>query len=300
MAVILFFAYVFRYKLADVFAGLEEKYYARTGGQNGAEWLNPKSKIDYKKITSPALGGKTKEVVVYLPEAYGTQPHKKFPVLYLLHGFPGNSRQWIINSHLKKYLDEAIKNQALRPVIVVCPDGNGPAVGDSQYVNLPSQKMEDYISKDVVGFIDSNYRTIPDRKSRGIGGNSSGAYGAINIALKNNQVFSLVLSFSGYFGNWDNQLGAVFGNDQTAIDSNSPKNYIGQAALESPTNIFLGKGSLDWGALGKSNEDFAGLLANKHVNYQLVTVSGIHGWPLWEKMLPSALVFLNQNLDFGE
>lgn len=133
--------------------------------------------------------GRSMRFNIVLPLGYdGCE--KRYPVLYMLHGYGGYYMGWIddgIADHVASY-----------DLIVVVPDS-----GNSWYanwkVNEDGEKndWEDYIVKDVVGYVDSHYRTIPRREGRAIGGLSMGGYGAVVIGLRNPEMFCSVASHSG-------------------------------------------------------------------------------------------------------
>lgn len=124
-----------------------------------------------------------------LPADYHTS-NKCYPVLYMLHGYGGYHLGWI---------DDGIADQAAAyDLIVVVPDA-----GNSWYANWAvstdgkKNNWHDYIVKDIVGYVDSHYRTIPKRAGRAIGGLSMGGYGAVTLGLKNPDMFCSVASHSG-------------------------------------------------------------------------------------------------------
>ncbi len=126
---------------------------------------------------------------VYLPKEYRENIDKKYPTLYVLHGWGGNvtntSDETRIDS--KSILDDLIENKEINPMIVVFVDGF-----NSFYVDGPIFKMKSAIIKDLLPFIDSQYRTLKDRENRAISGISMGGYGALNIALSNTNMFTSI------------------------------------------------------------------------------------------------------------
>ncbi len=68
---------------------------------------------------------------IYLPPHYSAEKQIRYPVLYLLHGYPGTDRDWLMNTNLQKRLDQKIMAKAIPPLIVVFPDMNGPLIRDS-------------------------------------------------------------------------------------------------------------------------------------------------------------------------
>lgn len=144
--------------------------------------------VDTVSIYSNSMHKNIKAVVI-LPDSYQTT-NKKFPVVYLLHGYDGWYSNWIIRMpELKNYSDT---NQ----LIIVCPDGEK----SSWYFDSPldtAYRYETHISKEVVGFIDRHYRTRANKKYRAITGLSMGGHGALFIALRHSDNFGAAGSMSG-------------------------------------------------------------------------------------------------------
>ena len=137
-----------------------------------------KSTLLERTIPAPSLKGNLlgdptqQKVYIYLPPGYDTTPTKRFPTLYLLHGFLSSSTVWVTGSYqglnLQTLMDELIKSGKVREMIVVAANGNN-SYGGSFYTNSTvTGNWDDFITHDLVGNIDANYRTIPRPESRGI------------------------------------------------------------------------------------------------------------------------------------
>ena len=144
--------------------------------------------VDTVSIYSNSMHKSIKAVVIK-PDSYQVK-NKRFPVVYLLHGYDGWYSNWIIRvPELKNYADAS-------QIIIVCPDG---AI-NSWYFDSPFDKTyryETHITTEVVGYIDKNYRTIADKKHRAITGLSMGGHGALFLALRHPNVFGAAGSMSG-------------------------------------------------------------------------------------------------------
>jgi S-formylglutathione hydrolase FrmB len=93
-------------------------------------------------------------------------------------------------------MDKLIAAQKVRPMILVMPDGSNK-FGGSFYTNsITTGNWEDFMTRDLVSFIDKKYRTMPNAESRGIVGHSMGGYGAIKLAMKNPNIYSAVYATS--------------------------------------------------------------------------------------------------------
>ncbi|NQU87755.1 MAG: esterase [Mariniphaga sp.] len=158
------------------------------------------------KVNSQALEGNLvddpaeRDVTVYLPPSYSKKSDKHYPVLYMLHGFTDNDSQWFgweehwINLH--EVIDAALAEGNTKEMIVVMPNAYNRFKG-SMYSSSPTiGDWETFITKELVDYIDSNYRTIANVKSRGLAGHSMGGYGTIRLGMKYPDVFSAIYMLS--------------------------------------------------------------------------------------------------------
>ena len=146
------------------------------------------AKVDTVSVFSNAMQ-KLIKCVVIKPYSY-KKKYKKFPVVYLLHGYSGDYSNWIKKvPEIKKYADED-------EMIIVCPDG----AFASWYFDSPVDekiKYETFISEEVPHYIDSAYKTIADRNHRAITGLSMGGHGALFLAWRHAKFFGAAGSMSG-------------------------------------------------------------------------------------------------------
>jgi S-formylglutathione hydrolase FrmB len=127
---------------------------------------------------------------VYLPIGYFDQPQRRYPTIYLLSGGGGNLREWV-QYGVCLDMDRLIRDETIQPMIVVMPSGNDnpmSGLGSYWFNHAPpplgdGKRWGDYIAQDLVRYVDSNYRTLPDRSSRAIGGLSAGGQGALTAAF---------------------------------------------------------------------------------------------------------------------
>ncbi|NQV37074.1 MAG: hypothetical protein HQ509_03600 [Candidatus Marinimicrobia bacterium] len=137
-----------------------------------------------------------KMVDVYLPEGYDSASiTQQYPVVYFLHGGWGNQDDY---SNIIHVLDSLIGEKIIDPVIVVKPDGSMEPYLGSSYVNsVLFGSVEDYITFDLIEYIDTNYNTDPRREKRSIMGHSMGGEGSMRIALKHPKLYAGVASHGG-------------------------------------------------------------------------------------------------------
>jgi len=121
---------------------------------------------------------------IYLPPCYDEKIDKRYPVLYLLHGQTYTADQWIRIGAVTA-LDNLILSGETQPFIIVFPD--------DRYWNLPpGAGFGQRLVEDLVPYIDSTYRTLPDRDHRAIGGLSRGAGWALRLGFTRWDLFSVI------------------------------------------------------------------------------------------------------------
>lgn len=203
-----------------------------------------------------------REVYVYLPPDYDGE--KRFPVVYCLTGFTGRGKMLLNDSaftpNLAQRMDKLISAEKIKPMIIVMPDCF-TYYGGSQYINSTATgNYEDYLTNELVQFIDENFLTIADKNSRAVMGKSSGGYGALICGMRHAETFGLVCSTSGdayfemcYLPDFPKAFRAIKGNPRKLLekfwDENEKKgkhdfdglNIIGMSACYSPneTNFDL-------------------------------------------------------------
>lgn len=150
--------------------------------------------------------GTERRLSVYLPAGYDVSD-KRYPVLYLLHGKGGDENAWIEQGRAAEILDNLIARGEAEPMIVVMPNGNmaldaapgqGPLGLDQPNFYLPNT-MDGVFERhfhEVVDFVDSTFRTVPDKDSRAIAGLSMGGFHSIYISANYPDTFSYVGLFS--------------------------------------------------------------------------------------------------------
>src|SRR5581483_772165 len=163
--------------------------------QNGGKI--EKIKVHGKSLEGNLEGDDTdRDVAVYLPPSYSTARNRRYPVVYLLHGYGRTAYDWYPFIGLPEAMDRDIAARTAREMILVIPDAN-TLYGGSMYSSSPiSGDWETYITHDLVAYIDSHYRTIANRNSRGLGGHSMGGYGVWRLAMKYPDVYSSVYGLS--------------------------------------------------------------------------------------------------------
>ncbi len=169
-------------------------------------------------IDSKILGRKIKYSIT-LPKSYVTDKERRYPVVYMLHGYGDDNNSW--NGNWLHGNDKifALENQGLAEMIYVFPQGF-----TTYYCNFYTGAFNymDMFIQELIPYIDDTYRTIADREHRSITGYSMGGFGAMVLALKHPETFlcsaPLSMSFrtddqymSESQSGWDKQWGDIFG-----------------------------------------------------------------------------------------
>lgn len=264
---------------------------AQTGNSGVVNTIPSTGTIVTDSLVSPSLDGQRRTLLVYLPPSYYTPfgQNKRYPVLYLLHGSPGQAHDWFTGGKANQSADTLIALGKIPELIIVSPDGNGQSGAPSEWANSYNQHqlIEAYVVNDVVKYIDSKYRTIPDAANRAIGGLSMGGFGAANIAVHHPDIFGVVISLGGYYY----AEGGIWGNNVAYMRQNSPADVIPTQKKAWKLIFFLGDGLQDQPYLADTQQ-FAQELDRLHIAYHLDVVKGYHAWTTWQTEMYRALLWL--------
>lgn len=141
-----------------------------------------------------------RDLFVYVPPGY-EESGLNYPSVYCLTGFTGRGKMLLNDSafapNLAARMDKLIRSNVIKPMIAVLPDCF-TSYGGSQYINSTATgRYEDYLTQEVVSFVDGLFRTVRDRDARAVMGKSSGGYGSLIMGMRHSDVFGLVCSTSG-------------------------------------------------------------------------------------------------------
>ena len=135
-------------------------------------------------------------IAIYLPDVYRKQPQRRLPVLYFLHGYSDPTSRHDAGQLFQNLMDQLIARSLAPPMIVVLPNGLNKYKGAFYANSSTTGNWDDYIVRDVVGYVDKNFRTQAAVAHRGIAGHSMGGYGALTLAFRHPDVFSSVYAMS--------------------------------------------------------------------------------------------------------
>ena len=157
--------------------------------------------VEHIKIHSAAMEGNLegeavdRDVIVFLPPSYNTDKHRRYPVVYALHGYFIGAEQWTHEIQVPQTIEGAFAKGA-HEMIVILPDSKTIYNGSMYSSSATTGDFERFIYHDVVAYVDEHYRTIPDRTSRGLVGHSMGGYGSSRIGMKHPDVFGALYIMS--------------------------------------------------------------------------------------------------------
>jgi len=248
----------------------------------------------------PSLG-KTKQLSVLLPDGY--TPHRRYAVLYLLHGYGGGNNDWLARTKIKEYVNGM-------PLIVVMPDaGNSWCVNS---VTEPGERYEDYLANDIPAYIQKLYSIDTTRQA--IAGLSMGGYGALMLGLRHPDRYAFAGSLSGAitfprgmtdttrdvekalfpslrraFGDWPNEARTSY--DLFILYKQTPKNSM--------PYLYMVTGIQDgYHKFLPAHRVFTDLLRAYGAAYEYHETPGGHSWQFWDREIQYLLKRMREVLKF--
>lgn len=138
------------------------------------------------------------DVSIYLPPSYAREPTRRYPVVYLLHGYTNSDLGYFgptgRQAHVAAERAFAAGNAA--EMILVMPNCMNVFGGCMYSSSVTAGDWESYVAEDLVAYVDTHYRTLAHRDSRGLAGHSMGGYGTIRIGMKRPDVFAAIYALS--------------------------------------------------------------------------------------------------------
>jgi enterochelin esterase-like enzyme len=250
--------------------------------------------------------GISRTVYVFLPPQYFQAKYQgyRFPVIELIHGFPGLPQDWITVLNVNSTLDSLVRQGVAKPAVLVMPDANGGLQVSLQCLNQVGGPQDDsYLAHDVPDHIAKLLRVQPPGDGWAIAGYSEGGFCAANLGLQHGNVYSYAGVMSGYFAPSDNQLAnpsrlvAPFGGNLRLRRQNTPLDLVRSLPLgrEIP-EFWLGAGAAD--SVDVHNAQyFQQLLELRQpvVTLKLVPGGG-HTMFTWRTLLPPMLEWMTPKL----
>jgi S-formylglutathione hydrolase FrmB len=245
-------------------------------------------------LTHSAAMHKDIKAVIVKPADYTAG--KRFPVIYLLHGFSGNYSDWI------KKAPAIVELADTYQVIIVCPDGNFAG----WYFDSPMNsewKYETYVAGELVNYIDKHYATLADKKHRAITGLSMGGHGALFLAFKHQDIFGAAGSMSG--GVDIRQFPDRFGIEQVLGKySEHPERWeqssvVNMLYLLKPNSLAI---TFDCGyddMMYASNQELHQNLLERKIPHDYTIRPGGHSWEYWGNSINYQVLFFSRYFKNG-
>lgn len=199
-----------------------------------------KGQLSFVKVPGPSLENNllgfstTRDVAVYLPPSYGSGPDQHYPVLFILHGITDPITVWtepwsedgIEYGTIQNLMDKGIASGNISEMILVIPDARTPFFGCHYANSSVKGNWQDFITKDLVDYVDTTYRTISDASGRGIMGHSMGGHGAIRIGLQHPEIFSVVYGMNPSLMGWAGDVSAENPAFEVLLSSDDPSAHF--------------------------------------------------------------------------
>jgi len=232
------------------------------------------SKYYFSKVTNG-----WRRLFVYTPPGYDVNTKEKYPVMYIQHGGGEDERGWAEQGKTDIILNNLIAEGKAKPMIIVIANGNvstGRSTGG--YSSAGMAAFKDEMTKNIVPFIDKNYRTLADAKDRALCGLSMGGGQAFYVGLESLDYFGSVGVFSsGIFGGINNPTGKEFDADKEV------------PGLLSKSQSFNEKLKLFYVSVGEQDPRFeftkkaVKKFQDSGLKVQFNSFPGDHEWQVWRK-----------------
>ena len=264
--------------------------------------------LESLNFPSPILGREVK-FSVYLPPDYATST-RRYPVVYLLHGYSDNDSGWIQFGEVHLAADRAIAAREIPPMIIVMPDG-----GVAWYINDYQGKVrwEDMFIQEFIPYIEANYRTRTAREYRGISGLSMGGWGSLTLSMRHRDLFAACAAFSAAVWTekdagtmegpqYDRMFAPLFGPRPAEKGQSAPYfktvNPVSLAGTITDKELRTVRYYIDCG-----DDDFliAGncalhlLLTERKIPHEFRVRNGGHTWSYWRTGIVDGLKFIGES-----
>jgi enterochelin esterase-like enzyme len=227
-----------------------------------------RSKIYYSTITRS-----WRRIYIYTPPGYDAAINERYPVLYILHGGGEDERGWATQGATDMILDNLIAAKKAKPMLIVMPDAN-MATGGFGEAGLKAFEAE--LKQSIVPFIEKNYRTKNNARSRALAGLSLGGIHTLYTGIYNTSMFAYLGVFSS---GWIMPVQSGIANAQYDF-------------MKKNASMINGNLKAFWISLG-GKEDIAynngrnmlSRLNELHIKYSYYEYPGGHTWPIWRNDL---------------
>lgn len=271
-------------------------------------WSQESKVFDSLTIKSNILK-KDKKFAIYLPKGYEWST-RKYPVLYLLHGGSGDQSDWIQKGEVQRIADKEIAEGNAAEMIIIMPDAEM-----TYYMNNVKGKyqFEDFFFKELIPFIEKNYRCRSEKRYRAIAGLSMGGYGSLLYSIHHPELFSACAALSAavftddeinemplkdHIRRFGTAIGELKEGDKRITDfwnQNSILYLVNHMPEEQKKAVrfYLDIGDDDF--LYKGNSLLHIAMRDLKIPHEYRVRNGEHNFQYWRSGLPSVLAFISEN-----
>lgn len=278
-------------------------------GGNLSGIAQPSGKVYETRIVKSAILGKDVRYTVYLPADYESS-ERKYPVVYLLHGYTDDNTGWLQFGEINRYADKAIADGTIPPMVIVMPNADS-----TWYINAYDGKAsyEDFFIKEFMPAIEKTYHIKAEKKYRGVAGLSMGGYGSLIYSLKYPELFAAAAPLSAAVvdddaitampdNSWAATFGQLYGRNLKGKDRLSKAWYdnavLKLVADKSADDLKKVRYWIDCGDddfLTKGNCLLHIALSEKRVPHEYRVRNGAHNWTYWRTGITDALQFIGDS-----
>jgi S-formylglutathione hydrolase FrmB len=255
-------------------------------------------------LGNPTLHVPSRWTYVFTPPGYSDPVNRDrhYPVLYLLHGYPGTSTDWLRAGGAGRTADVLYLHHKMPATIIVAPETNGGDVTqDSECLDPADPKrpqLATFLTRTVVDYVDANFRTIRTARGRAIGGMSSGAYCALNLGLQHHDEYGAIIAIMP-FGDPGDSGRAALANRPDLVAANTPSRYIPRLRDLSQLSVFVSAGTAEPDIMATMLA-LAKDLTGRHAQVVVQKDPGGHDtWSQAQLDLPGALTAIGPHLASG-
>jgi len=206
---------------------------------------------------------------IYLPPCYDNYPERDFPILYMLHGKDFGKDQWV-RLGLISTANELIAAGQIPPMIIVLPE--------DVTADYPEEDLFDEdLVKDVIPYIEENYRVKEGRENRALGGLSRGANWAMQIGLNYPEMFG--------------SLGMHSLAISTTYEAGEIEGWLDEIEPGEIPRIYLDHGDEEFDLLKNSIAEFMSYLDERGFEYEFNVFLGEHDEVYWSSYIDRYLLF---------
>jgi enterochelin esterase-like enzyme len=256
-----------------------------------------------------AILGHDVNYAVYLPPDYQTST-RRYPVVYLLHGYSDDESGWIQFGEINLAVDQAIASREIPPMIIIMPDAK-----ITWYMNNAdgSERYEDMFVQELIPYVDQHYRTRAKKEFRGVSGLSMGGFGTLLYCLKHPDLFAAGAAFSSAVwtdeevkamstgGSFNELFVKLFGltKEKNLLTPHYRENSILDLAGSLPkeqiekVRLYIDCGDDDF--LSKGNCALHVLLRDRQIRHEYRVRDGGHSWSYWRSGIIDGLKFIGES-----